>query len=79
MGFGMVIGFIDHLENSTTNNYYSLTALYISISYIKYQCNYSTHKAFSVSHVFESCCLVTDPNNVLWFRVQALGDCLTTY
>jgi hypothetical protein len=27
MGFGLVIGFIEHLQNVTTNNYDSLTKL----------------------------------------------------
>jgi hypothetical protein len=28
MGFGLVIGFIEHLQNITTNNYDSLTELH---------------------------------------------------
>jgi hypothetical protein len=42
-GFGLVIGFTEHLENVTTNNYDSLTKLHTP----KDQC-YRTHKVFSV-------------------------------
>jgi hypothetical protein len=42
---------------------------------------HSTHKVFSVFYVFiTSRCLVTDSNNVLFFRTHVLTDgSLTTY
>jgi hypothetical protein len=47
MGFGLVIGFIEHLQNISSNNYGSLTELYC-----KDHCNYNTHKVFSVYYAF---------------------------
>jgi hypothetical protein len=46
-GFGLVIGFIEHLQNITINNYGSLTELHS-----KDHCNYNTHKVVSVCYVF---------------------------
>jgi hypothetical protein len=43
MGLWMVIRFIEHLQNVTTNNYDSLT-----VTQTKDHCHCSTHKVFSV-------------------------------
>jgi hypothetical protein len=56
MGFGLVIGFIDHLQMVITSNYNALAN----------SCTRLLTTAHSKSsHFFTSRFLVTDPNNVL--------------
>jgi hypothetical protein len=62
MGFGLVIGFTELSQNVTTNKDYAATVIHTSQI-----TTHSTHKVFSVSCVFNSRHLVTDPNNALWF------------
>jgi hypothetical protein len=61
-GFGMVIGFIELLQNVTTNN----------DSLIELNTPKFTYKVFSVCYLFTIRCRVTDPNNVLCFRALVL-------
>jgi hypothetical protein len=44
------------------------------VTHSKDHCNYSKHAVFSVCYVFTSCCLVTDPNNVLCFCTHVLAE-----
>jgi hypothetical protein len=55
--FGLEIGYIDHLQIVTRNNYNSLT----NFTHFRDNCNYSTQKIFSV---FVRRFLVTDFNTV---------------
>jgi hypothetical protein len=68
MGFGLVIGFIEHLYTQlvTTSKYNSLTGLHtlkitVTAAHIK-------------SSVFTSRFLVTDPNNFLCLRPYRLAN-----
>jgi hypothetical protein len=53
----LAIGFIEHLQNVTTNNYEQPHW----VTHSKVYCNYSTHTHI-VSSVFTICCLVAAPN-----------------
>jgi hypothetical protein len=58
MGFGLVIGFIDHLHTQliTTSDYSAITDLYtLQIT--------TAHSKLQSFIVFPSCCLVTALNN----------------
>jgi hypothetical protein len=57
MGFGLVIGFIDHLQIVTTSNYKALTNSHTLL--------FTTAHAKPSQFVFVSCFLVMDPNSVL--------------
>jgi hypothetical protein len=61
-----MIGFIEHVQNVTTNNYDSPTELHTSKITV-------TTKVFSVCYVFTGRCLVADSHNVLRFRTVLTG------
>jgi hypothetical protein len=58
-----------------TERNYKCLCFHCSIHFTNH-CNHNTHKVFSVCNVFTSHCLVTDPNNVLFFRAHVLIGCL---
>jgi hypothetical protein len=70
-GFGLVTGFIELLQDVSTNKYDSLTALHTPKITVT-----TAHIFFSVCYVLTNRCLVTDPNNFL--TILPAGGCLTT-
>jgi hypothetical protein len=66
----LVIGFIEHLQKVTTNNFDGLTEIHTT----KNHCNYSTRTVFSVCCIFSSRYVVTDLNNVLCIRTHILAE-----
>jgi hypothetical protein len=68
MEFGLVIGFIEHLQIVTTSNYNAIANshnLQFTTAHTKYS-----------QFVFTSHFLVMDPNNILCSPLPA-GECLT--
>jgi hypothetical protein len=66
MGFGLVIGFIEHLQMETTSNYNALANSCTPLLT-------TTHTKYSQS-VFTSRFLVTDTSNVLCLRPYWLAN-----
>jgi hypothetical protein len=66
MGFGLIIGFIDHLEMATTSNYNALANSYTRLLT-------TAHIKFS-QFVFINRFLVMDPNNILCLRPYWLAN-----
>jgi hypothetical protein len=75
MGFGLVTGFIEHLQIVTTRNCSAIANSHSTIHYI-------THWVFSVCCIFTGCCLVIAANAVASsasvFTPSLASDCLMT-